>query len=315
MILLTGANGFVGHMLYRSLITQGMETVAVSRRPITGINTVTIPDINANTDWSACLDRVQTVIHTAARVHIMHDLSADPLSEFRQTNVQATVNLATQAAEAGVKRFVFLSSIKVNGEQTFDQPFNERDAVAPQDPYAISKYEAEQSLRKIEAETGMEVVIIRPPLIYGEGVKANFQKLLDVVSRGVPLPLKFVNNKRSFIGLHNLTDFITLCLTHPRAAGETFLISDGEDMSTPELIQRIAKAFNKKIMLLPVPLWLMRCCASALGKKGAVDRLFGSLQVDSTKARTLLGWQPVMTVQEQLELTAQYYLGSKRTSS
>jgi nucleoside-diphosphate-sugar epimerase len=306
MILLTGANGFVGQTLHQYLLQQELTVRAVSRQ------TSSIHIIDAHTDWSSYLLDVHTVIHLAARAHIMDEKSKDPLAEFRKINVEGTINLAQQAAAAGVKRFIFLSSVKVHGEFTRDKPVTEKDLPAPIDPYGISKWEAEQALRQIEAETGIEVVIIRPPLIYGEGVKANFNKLLTLIDKGIPLPLALVNNYRSFIGLHNLVDFIRVCLTHPAAAGETFLISDDEDMSTSELIRRIAQSFQKSVWLIPVPIRIMRWAAIILGKRKAADRLLGSLQVKPSKAKHILNWQPVLPVQVQLDLTVQAYLKSKK---
>jgi nucleoside-diphosphate-sugar epimerase len=231
----------------------------------------------------------------------MHDTAADPVTAFRAVNVDGTVNLARQAAAAGVKRFVFISSVKANGEST--QPgraFTETDAPNPQDAYGQSKHEAEQGLRQLSADTGMEVVIIRPPLVYGPGVKANFAALMRVVQRGWPLPLGAVHNQRSLVALDNLVDFIITCITHPQAANQTFLVSDGQDLSTTELVRGMAQAAGVPARLLPVPVWALQAGASLLGKGDAVQRLCGNLQIDTSKARRLLDWVPPVSVEEGL---------------
>jgi nucleoside-diphosphate-sugar epimerase len=231
----------------------------------------------------------------------MHESSADPLAAFRAVNVEGTLNLARQAAAGGVKRFVFVSSVKVNGEETeLDQPFNEDDEPCPIDPYGISKMEAEQGLRQLSADTGMEVVIIRPPLVYGPGVKANFAALIRAVQRGWPLPLGALYNQRSLVALDNLVDFIVTCITHPQAANQTFLVSDGQDRSTTELLRSMAQAARVPARLLPVPVWALQAGASLLGKGDSVQRLCGNLQVDISKARNLLGWVPPVSVEEGL---------------
>jgi len=252
-------------------------------------------------DWGKVLVGVSTVVHLAARVHVMHETETDPLTAFRAVNVGGTLKLARQAAAAGVKRFVFISSVKVNGESTSSgKAFTELDAPNPQDAYGQSKHEAEQGLRQLSADTGMEVVIIRPPLVYGPGVKANFAALMRAVQRGWPLPLGAVHNQRSLVALSNLVDFIVTCLTHPAAANQTFLVSDGEDLSTPDLIRRMARAMNRPARLLPVPVWALQAVALLLGKGDAVQRLCGNLQVDISKARKLLGWNPPVSVDEGL---------------
>ncbi len=244
---------------------------------------------------------ISTVIHLAARVHVMKDDASDPLMAFRAINVDATLNLAAQAASAGVRRFVFLSSVKVNGEATaVGRPFTERDTPSPHDPYAQSKWEAEQGLRHIAANTGMEVVIIRPPLVYGPGVKANFAALVRAVVRGWPLPLGAVNNLRSLVALDNLVDFTMTCATHPAAANQTFLVSDGHDLSTPDLIRAIARAAGVRPHLFPVPLSALQFFGRVSGKGAAVERLCGNLQLDTSKARELLGWVAPVGVDEAL---------------
>jgi len=261
-----------------------------------------VGNLLATTDYLAAVECIDVVIHAAARVHVMSDDASDPLAEFREVNVDGTLNLAKQAAQAGVKRFVFISSIKVNGEGTQPgQIYTPDDIVTTDDPYGLSKWEAEQGLFELSASTGMEVVVIRPPLIYGPGVKANFQKMLAWVNRGVPLPLGAVQNRRSLVALENLLDFIVLCTHHPKAANQIFLISDAEDVSTTDLLQRVGKALGKAARLIPVPVSVMRFSAGLLGKQAVADRLFGSLQVDSSKASDLLGWKPVVTMDEQLK--------------
>lgn len=254
------------------------------------------------TDWSTALHGCDVVIHTAARVHIMQERALDPLAEFRRVNVAGTLNLARQAADGGVQRFVFLSSIKVNGEMTpSGQPFTASQAAAPLDPYGVSKAEAEEALRRLGAETGMEIVIIRPPLVYGPGVKANFGRLVSAIGRGWPLPLGCVeHNRRSLVALDNLVDLILTCTTHPAAAHQTFLVSDGKDLSTAELLRRVGMAMGRPARLLPVPSRLLRAGAMLAGKGDLAQRLLDNLQVDITHTRQTLGWQPPISVDEGL---------------
>ena len=306
-IFLTGANGFVGHAIARNLSIQENDhklTMCLRKTSsdFSGVaKTISVGDFQEVNDWRVHLAGNDVVIHTAARVHVMKEISVDPLAEFRALNVDATLKLAAQAAEVGVKRFVFVSSVKVNGEQTVvGNAFLETDMPAPQDAYGQSKHEAEIGLRLLASETGMEVVIIRPPLVYGPGVKANFAALLRAVQRGWPLPLGAVNNQRSLVALDNLVDLIVTCLDHPAAANQTFLVSDGQDLSTAQLVQGMAQAAGVSARLLPVPVWAMQAVANLLGKGGAVQRLCGNLQVDISKARTLLGWVPPVTVAEGL---------------
>ena len=316
MILLTGANGFVGKELVIQSKKRNLEVKCVIRgkspSPVKENSTIRIDSISTHGDWARELLDVESIIHTAARVHIMNDDASDSLVEFRKINTDGTLNLARQAADSGIKRFIYLSSIKVNGEDTMSGvSFSPDDEFIPDDPYGLSKYEAEQGLLVLAKETNMEVVIIRPPLVYGPGVKANFASMMKWVYKGVPLPFGAVHNQRSLVALDNLVSFIIHCIDHPKAANEIFLISDGEDVSTTELLQKVAKAFGKRPFLIPVPVSLMKFTAKLLGKADVADRLFGSLQVDSSKARDLLGWKRVISIDEQLEKTVEAYLNEK----
>jgi nucleoside-diphosphate-sugar epimerase len=302
--LITGAGGFVGRSLSAALLMRGVvvrRALRAVQKRSDNFEDMVIGAIDGETQWSGVLRGIGTVVHLAARVHVMNDVSKDSLVEFRRINVAGTLNLARQAAAAGVKRFVFVSSAKVNGEHTEPgHAFTEASTPNPQDAYGRSKHEAEQGLRQIAAETGLEVVIIRPPLVYGPGVRANFAALLRAVQRGWPLPLGAVNNQRSLVALDNLVDFIITCITHPRAANQTFLVSDGQDLSTPELIRGMTRAAGVPARLLSVPVWVLQAGAGLLGKGGLVQRLCGNLQVDISKARELLGWVPPVSVEEGL---------------
>jgi nucleoside-diphosphate-sugar epimerase len=307
MILVTGASGFVGGALVRRLIANGAcnsVVVAVRRKAESlaeVIRQVQVGELLPATDWGQALQDVDVVVHCAGRVHVMQDDAMDPLQAYREVNVNGTLSLAIQAAQAGVGRFVFVSSIKVNGEATqHGYPFTADDVPAPLDPYGMSKLEAEQGLREIESQTGMEVVVVRPPLVYGPGVKANFASIMRWVARGIPLPLGAIHNSRSLVALDNLVDLLVACLKHPAAAGQTFLVSDGEDVSTTELLRRTAQAMGQKALLLPVPASVLVLCATLLGKRAVAQRLCGSMQVDIAKTCRLLGWIPPLTLDQGL---------------
>lgn len=307
-VLVTGATGFVGTRLANVLATRGTTIRATTRRasPATE-HMVTIPRIDHGTEWSQALVGVDRVVHLAARVHVMRDDSDDPLRDFREINTDGTANLAEQAASAGVRRFVYLSTIKVNGEFTDGIPFRESDAPAPEDPYGVSKWEAEQRLRKIGQRTGLEVVIIRPPLVYGPGVKGNILRLLRWIEWGIPLPFANADNRRSLVSLENLVDFIIHSLEHPAAAGETFLIADDQDVSTAGLIHGLAAGMQKRCRMVPVPRRLVRRLLEVGGKDALWRRLWGDLQVDGSKARSLLGWCPPQSTDQGLEEVGAWY--------
>jgi UDP-glucose 4-epimerase len=308
MILVTGATGFVGSALVKRLTAESQfnGVVAAVRRNCepcaVGMKQVVVGDLLATTDWSHALQGVDAVVHCAARVHVMREESFDPLRDYLEVNVNGTLNLASQAAKAGVRRFVFVSSIKVNGETNQrGQSFTADGVAAPLDPYGVSKLAAERGLRDIEARTGIQVVIVRPPLVYGPGVKANFASMMRWVARGVPLPLGCIYNARSMVAIDNLIDLLTVCLRHPAAAGQTFLVSDGEDVSTTELLRRTANSMGKKAFLLPVPASVLESFAALLGKRAVAQRLCSSLQVDIDKTRRLLGWSPPLTLDQGLK--------------
>lgn len=312
-LLLTGVSGFVGKAVYKHLSTKNDYEFIISMRSshlnhFSRATLLPVKSIDAETDWLSGLNGVCVVIHAAARVHVMKDVVSDPLAEFNKVNVAGTLNLARQAAANGVRRFIFISSIKVNGEATQTScPFTEDAEPAPIDPYGISKMLAEQGLMEIAKETGMDVVIIRPVLVYGPGVKANFKSMMHWLTKGVPLPLGFIGNKRSLVALDNLVDLIATCIEHPAAANQIFLVSDGEDLSTTELLQRMAKALNVPARLIPVPSFLLKISANLMGKKQIAQRLCSSLQVDISKSRELLGWRPPVSVDEALKKTAKHF--------
>jgi len=304
-ILVTGATGFIGHNLCRALSDNNHETIAVTRETVKTKKNITFIQkvIAKDTDWEGALKDVDIVIHLAGRAHVMHEDSETPYQAYAEINIDATKHLAQQAALNGVERFIFLSSIKVNGEWTDLAAFNEIDKPQPEDDYGKTKYEAEKFLNNIAKETGMEVVIIRPPLVYGLGVKANFKRLIQLTQFNIPLPFGSVTNKRSLIYIGNLIDFIILCISHPEAANQIFLISDDEDVSTTQLIKYIKAASGKRFLLIPVSQSLLSCVFKLIGKSTLSDRLLGNLQVDITKAKTLLNWKPPYSVKEGIERT------------
>jgi len=314
-VLISGASGFIGRPLCAELLRQGQSVRAAVRLarsenlPVEHAETVSIGEINNETDWTEALLDIKVVVHLAARVHVMKDNAVDPLDELRKVNVDGAWNFARQACDAGVQRFIFISSIKVNGESSpLGRPYKPEDRPAPIDCYGISKCEAEDALRQLADETGMEVVIIRPPLVYGPGVKANFHRMMHWLNKEIPLPLGAIHNKRSFVALDNLIDLIATCIDHPAAANQTFLAGDGEDLSTTELLQRLGEALGKPAKLFSLPIRMLKVGALLLGKRDMAQRLCNSLQVDITKAHDLLGWRPPVTVDEALKKTAADFL-------
>lgn len=272
-----------------------------------------MPAFDDTRAWSDTLHDVDQIVHVAARVHVMHDMVADPLLAFRQVNVEGTRALAQAAVQTGVRRLVFLSSIKVNGESTSGRAaFTETDTPAPLDPYSVSKCEAEDVLLALAREGRIEVVVIRPPLVYGPGVKANFETMMRWLMRGVPLPLGAIHNRRTLVALDNLVDLIVTCLNHPLAANEIFLAGDAEDLSTSDLLRRLARALGVPARLMPVPASLLEIVAASIGKGAVAERLCGNLQVDISKARRLLGWSPPVPVREGLRRVADDYLKRRR---
>jgi len=310
-VLVTGANGFVGTALCKKLLSKGFYVRGAVQLEKTSflpekVAPVHIKSIDSDTKWGDALAGIDTVVHLAARVHVMDDSSSDPLTEYRKVNVEGTKFLAVAAANAGVKRFVYISSIKVNGEGK-SAAYTEDDEVSPRDHYGVSKWEAEQELNKIADKTDLETVILRPPLVYGPGVKANFMRLVSLVKLGIPLPFRYINNCRSLIYIGNLIDAIITCMTNPNAAGKTYLVSDGEDVSTPELIRRIGAASGRRALLLPVPVWIMRMAGWITGKYDEVERLVGSLTVDISKICKELEWKPPYAMKYGLRETAKWY--------
>ena len=308
-LMVTGANGFVGRALCAESSARGIEVLGAIRHqgqlPV-GVKSIAVGDIDDSTDWQNDLVGCDVVIHLAARVHVMQEYSNDPLAEFSRVNVGGTERLARSAVAAGVKRLVYVSSVKVNGEETaLGRVYAEQDASAPQDPYGISKWEAEQALHRVARETGLEVVIVRPPLVYGAGVKGNFAHMIFVLACGVPLPFASVRNLRSLIYVGNLVDALILCATHPAAAVQTYLVCDGEDISTPDLLRKLGLAMGKKPRLFSCPIALLKLAGRLGGKPDQVARLLGSLQVDSSKIHRELGWVPPFSVDEGLKATVQ----------
>jgi nucleoside-diphosphate-sugar epimerase len=313
-ILVTGANGFVGSKLCQVLIDNSDTVHAITRcrdfpLETTALKHFSVNNIGSDTKWGRALNGVNCVIHLAARVHIMSDSSTNPLAEYREVNTVGTMNLARQALKAGVERFIYISSIKVNGESTSkNTSFKASDKTCPEDPYAISKYEAEQQLFELTKDTNMGIVVIRPPLVYGPGVKANFLSMMRWVNTEIPLPLGLIHNKRSLVALDNLVDLILVCSTHEAAVNEVFLVSDGNDLSVTQLLQTMANALDKSSRLIPVPVWLIRLGATILRQNNTSKRLLGSLQVDIRKTQELLNWEPSVTVEEALKETANDFI-------
>jgi len=312
-LLVTGASGFIGRRVCQNLtqLNHRVRTVTSSRaselRLFASVPMVDLLDVVrvnheaiSPRDWARACDGVDAVIHLAARAHVLRETLGDVYAVYRKANCEVTLALALAALESGVKRFIFVSSIGVNGAETFDAPFTPSDTAAPHSPYAVSKCEAEIGLSKLAEQRGLDVVIIRPPLVYGPGAPGHFGALMRAVQRGWPLPLGAVHNQRSLVALDNLVDFIITCITHPLAANQTFLVSDGQDLSTTELVRGMAQAAGLPARLLPLPVWALRAGASFLGKGDAVQRLCGNLQVDISKARSLLGWVPPVSVEEGL---------------
>ena len=309
-VLVTGASGLVGRAVIARLTHEADITLRAAYRAIpetlpAGVSATLIGDLGSQTEWRDAVQNIDVVIHCAARVHVMHDTEADPLTAFRRANVDGTLHLARSAAAAGCRRFIFVSSVKVNGESSAPgHPYTETMQPAPVDAYGQSKLEAENALFALATETELEVVVIRPPLVYGPGVKANFLAMMRAVYRGIPLPLGLIDNRRSLVAVDNLADLIALCTGHPAAANEVFLAGDGEDVSSTELLRRVGKALGKPARLLPVPVSLIMAVARLLGRKSVANRLCGTLQVDIHKAQNLLGWAPPLSLDEGLRRAA-----------
>jgi nucleoside-diphosphate-sugar epimerase len=312
-ILITGANGFVGSALSMRALSEGLAVHGATRSKVilnSGIKPYVVGEINSQTNWSKALLGCTHVIHTAARVHVKVDSNEEELQEFRKVNVEGTLSLASQAIAAGVKRFVFISSIKVNGESTpKGHPFTDTDAPSPIDPYGISKMEAEIALKELASKSSMEVVIIRPPLVYGPGVKANFRAVIKLLKLGIPLPLGAIDsNRRSFVAIDNLVDLTLKCLTHPNAKNKVFLVSDGNDLSTTELLRHLSNFLNKRVFLIPIPVFVLALIFNVMGRKEMGEKLLNSLQVDIETTCRTLDWSPPLTVEEGLKKTIQGFL-------
>lgn len=315
-VLVTGATGFIGTALCRRLEQEGFSVRRSVRDILPGgagsvtSDAVLLHDASSSDAINAAMQGVDAVVHLAARVHVMRDTAADPLQEFRRVNCLWTERLVESAAAEGVRRFVYMSSVKVNGERT-TVPFTEADAPHPEDPYGVSKWEAEQIVARGSAQSGIEAVIVRSPLVYGPGVGGNFLSLLKIIRRGIPLPLGTVRNKRSLVYRDNLVDALVTCVRDPRASGQTYLVSDGEDVSTPDLIRRIGRAMGVSVWLWPVPVSLLRFLGYLVGRQGTVERLTDSLQVDASKLRRELGWSPPRSVDRGLEETVAWFVRAK----
>jgi len=315
-VLITGASGFIGQALCNELSLRGWQVIAALRKQsalVTAHEQVIIPSIDGDTDWTAALQDVDVVIHLAARVHVMHEIYDDPQEKFKTINFHATTNLARQASQGGVKRLVYISTIKVNGQTTEKTPFSATDEVNPQDPYAVSKWMAEQALHNLSRQTGLEVVVVRPPLVYGPGVKGNFFRLLQFVDHGLPMPFGATRNLRSMLYLGNLVDALVLCAIHPAAAGKTYLLSDGEDISTPILLRHMSESMGRKLRIFSAPSWLLQGGATILEQRPALDRVTESLRLDSAPIRNELGWVPKYSVMQGLKATTEWYLQKSQT--
>jgi len=311
IVAVTGANGFVGRAFCVEAVSRGMIVRGITRSPCilpSGVENVTVGDVDGDTEWGSALAGCDVVVHLAARVHIMHDKSSDPLAEFRRVNTQGTIRLATSAAAAGVRRLINVSSIGVNGPSTKGNlEFTERDTPDPHNPYSVSKWEAEQALEAIQQSGAIEIVTVRPPLIYGPGVGGNFLRLMSAVYKGIPLPLRLTRNFRDLLFVGNLVDFLILCCDHPAANGNTYLISDGTPLSTHALLRGMARALEVPSRLFPVPPFLLQMFGNMTGYKHEFERLLSSLRVDSSKACRELDWYPPYTLRRGLQSTADWY--------
>jgi nucleoside-diphosphate-sugar epimerase len=310
-VLVTGASGFVGRALCSDLHRGGYQLRAAVRHPAQATDlcgdVVSVPDLAREVPWRKLLDEIDVVVHLAARVHVMKDTAADPIAAFRAINVSATRELARAAVEHEVRRLVYVSSIKVNGEGTNGSSFTERDEARPRDPYGVSKWEAEQALWAVAREGGLEVTVVRPPLVYGPHVGGNFLRLLKLVRSGIPLPFGAIENSRSMIYVGNLSDALIACATREPAAGSTYLVSDGEDLSTARLVAEIGQLMGKRGRLLPIPEVLLRLAGTCIQRADEVDRLIGSLRVDSSAIRTELAWNPPFSVMQGLQATVSWF--------
>jgi len=314
MWLITGGKGFIGEQLSQSLVQSGLNIRVTTRgKPSIeeGFEVVHVGDLADNTEWSSKLNGVHGIIHLAARAHVLKETSENPKQAFYRTNTEGTLHLATQAVKAGVRRFIYVSSIGVNGRLTYDTPFKENNLPNPHNDYAKSKLAAEIGLKDIAAASELELIIVRPPLVYGPGVKANFLRLLQLTCRGFPLPLSSVKNKRSLVAVDNLVDFLTCCMEHPVAAGQTFFVSDGEDISTPDLIRMLAKHMGRSARMIPFPQSLLHFVGRLSNREAIIDGLAGSLQVDISKSRDLLGWKPPFSLEREIQKTVNWYLSNK----
>ncbi len=318
IVLVTGATGFVGKALLKRLLDDAQFRVRAAVRNeqsalADGVERVVVGELTPDTDWSIALKDVDAIIHLAARVHMMRETTADPLAEYRRVNGEGSLNLGRQAAQAGVRRLVFVSSIKVNGEATTaGSPYRADDLPEPVDAYGISKREAEAGLLQLAASSKLEIAIIRPPLVYGPGVAANFLKLMQLVKLGLPLPFNNIQNRRSLVALDNLVDLLILSARHPAAANRVFMVSDGHDLSTSDLIRLIAKSMDRHLIMLPVPSKFLMWCSRMVGKPGIANRLVGSLEVDISVTKEILGWKPMVSPEVAVERTVRHFLANNK---